>query len=132
QWNKNNSPLTDGPGVSGSTTSSLTLSNLQSGDNGATITCTLTDDCGAGAAVTSAVATLTVSTGPTVSAASSVTVPAGTPDQRFDANVTKYVGQVHYQWQISGVNAPPDNQPCACGAIVTGGTTSSIHLKNIP
>ena len=90
----------DGAAITGATSDTLTLSNVQPADSGAQFTCEVTDQCGA---MTSDPATLTVNIGPTIQIQ-----PVGQAACDGDPSLTLSVDAVGtsplaYQWNKDGV-----------------------------
>ena len=113
-WNRDTNSLTDGGRISGSATSTLTVSNVSSTDAG-TYTVSVTNFAGA---AQSAATLLTVASPPViVTPPTNQTVLPG-------ATATFAVGAVgsqplFYQWQSHGTN------------IISGGNTSVLTLRNV-
>ncbi|EEF60886.1 immunoglobulin domain-containing protein [Pedosphaera parvula] len=101
QWYLNNVPLTDNTRISGSATSSLTVSNAQTSDSGnytAVVTNLLS-------AATSSVASVSVLTPPSVVLQpKGRSTPVGFPEI-FNASVSG-ASPFAYQWQLNGTNIP--------------------------
>ena len=119
QWRKDGLPLSDGGGVSGSMTSTLTLSGVGVGDEGS-YECVVTDFCGA--MVTSSAGSLTVVT-PTPPG---VTDPADVTEcEGSDAILSvagSGVGPLFYEWRKDAV-------PLSDGGGVSGATTDTLLLS---
>jgi len=109
QWTKN------GNNIAGATSSTLTLTNVQTTDSGSTYAAVATNSAGS---VTSSTATLTVTPAPTKPAftiqPTSITVPTGATAS-FNATVT---GATSYQWQFNGAN-------------LAGATSARLVLDNV-
>ncbi len=114
QWQFNDSPMTDGGRVSGTTTTSLNIVNAQTSDTG-TYTLVVTNLPGS---TTSTAAVLTVMVPPSITTQPiSRSVPLGLPAS-FSAAAAGDI-PLSYQWQLNGTNIP--------GAT---GTTYSISAAN--
>ena len=97
-WNKNGAPV-------GGDNATLTLSGVQMSDDGATIRCAVTDDCGT---VWSGVATLEVSSGPSI--------PNDLEDQSACVETDAVfmisaagIGSLHYAWYLDGAPVGGDS-----------------------
>lgn len=110
EWLFNGTPLTDGARISGSTTTNLTIADLQAGDAGS-YQLVVTNNYGAD---TSAVAVLTVLLPPTIVTAptNQVALQGGTAVFQVVASGT---APLSYQWQRSGTN------------LVNGGRYSGVN-----
>lgn len=124
QWKRNATDVTDGAGVSGATTSTLTISNTQvtaAGD----YSVTLTNQCGS---VTSDIATLTV-----VPSQPTITQQPSSQSPMVGTSVTFTVaasgGNLTYQWRKNGVNL--SNGSTAGGSAISGATTSSLTINPV-
>jgi alpha-tubulin suppressor-like RCC1 family protein len=114
QWQKNGTNLTNGGNVSGATTSTLTLTNVQDAD-AAIYTATITNAFGS---VTSTPASLTVLDSPPVitSQPASCNIFVGTAANFAVAAIG--ANPFSYQWQFNGTN-------------LDGATNSSLILNNV-
>jgi fructose-specific component phosphotransferase system IIB-like protein len=113
QWRKNGANLSDGVGVSGATTSSLTLTAVTTTSSGS-YTLLVTNDFGAG---TSSAATLTVVLPPAITGSlTNQTIECG-GDVTFNATVSG-TAPLSYQWSLDGTP-------------VTGPATTSLSLTNV-
>ena len=104
QWKRNTTVLTDAGTISGSSSATLTISNVQSGDQGSY---TVTVSNSAGTPFTSAAATLTVTVPP--AAPTITTQPAASAPKRVGDSVTFTVVATGsptpiYQWKKNGAN----------------------------
>ena len=112
QWQKNGTNLVEGGTISGSSTSTLTLSTIMLNDAG-NYTVVITNSHGG---VTSTVATLTVLAAPSIPVPpESQTVLAGS-NVLFDVTVEAFP-KVSFQWTYNGTN-------------ITGATGASLLLTN--
>ena len=132
QWQLNGINLVDGTNLvygditSGSTTNNLTISNVQTNDNG-NYTVVVT---GPGGSVTSSNAVLTVASSPLI-----LTQPA---DQMVavGAKATFTVTAIglpplSYQWRVNGTNLM-DGTNLVDGDITSGSTTNKLTISNVP
>jgi len=105
QWRKNGSPLSDGGTVTGSTTSNLVLTGLDTGDSGASFDCVVSGSCAPPA--TSTTVSLTVNPLPTVfnvTGGGTFCITVGGQPVGLDGSQSG----VNYQLQVDGnpTNAP--------------------------
>ena len=108
QWKQN------GTNIAGATSSSYSISNVQSSSNGAQFTVTVTNSV---SSITSNAATLTVNSAPTITAQpANLTVTAGSTAM-FSVTATGNPAPT-YQWKQNGTN-------------IAGATGSSYSISNV-
>ncbi len=111
QWQK------DGSNISGATSSSLTLTNVSTSDEG-TYTCVVSGDCGN---VTSNGMTLTITSSLTLGTVDDQQVcPGGTATFTVTANGTNPT----YQWRKNGTNLTD-------GGNISGANTATLTISNV-
>jgi hypothetical protein len=116
QWRKNGTPLTDGGNISGSTTATLSVNPTSTSDAG-NYDVVVTNTCGS---ATSAPATLTINTAPTIgSQPSGVAACSGS---RASFTVGASGPSLTYQWQRNGVNLVD-------GGNISGSSTSTLTIN---
>jgi|GEM_PF-1135958 len=119
QWFFNGAPLVDDGRISGSTTASLTVSNITTADAGG-YTLAATNFLGS---ASSAAAVLNVLVPPTISTQPiGRSVPPGLPTT-FSAAATGNPAPSYYQWQLNGTNIP--------GATSANYTISAINTNHL-
>jgi hypothetical protein len=124
QWRLNGVNLSNGTGITGATTATLSLSNLTSSNTvaaGSGYDCIVSSTCGS--PVTSTRVALTVSTVPSISGqptAQSVCQTSGAASY----SVTAAGDGLTYQWRLNGVNLTD-------GANISGSTTATLNLSNL-
>lgn len=110
QWQKDVPPI-EGTyeDISGQTTNTLVLSNVQGTDSGTRIRCAVRDDCNPAPAdpVYSAVAVLTVRTGPTITHVGygNLALAVG-GSHKMVCDATNTIGTAHFVWKKDGVVIP--------------------------
>ena len=130
QWRLNGVNLVDGANVAGSTTATLSLSNLTSAN---TVIATSGYDCivsGAApcAAVTSTRVALTVNTVPSISTQPVAQTACSTPGTASFTVAAAGTG-LTYQWRLNGVNLVNGVQ--GNGSTVSGATTNTLSLSTL-
>jgi hypothetical protein len=100
QWFRGTTRLSDGPNVTGSATSSMTVSNVSATDAG-DYTCEITVQPG-GSRVTSSIAKLTVNTQPSITAQPAD--QAVCDGSALNLSVTGAGGSLQYQWKKGGTD----------------------------
>jgi len=118
--------LTDGAGVSGSATASLTLSNLTAGMNGYIYEVVASNGLGS---VTSTPQTLTVDFAPAFSTQPAGQTASAGNSATFTAATTGNPA-ANYQWQVS-TNGGSTFSQLNSGAGVSGATTASLTLSSL-
>jgi hypothetical protein len=118
KWKKNGVELTDGTDVSGSATASLTLSNVPATDDGAAITCVVTDQNGVAVSNPAVL---------NVGVFFSQAPISQSICQNSTATFTVSAGNVTgYQWQRATSAAP------TVFTNIDGATTATLQLTNVP
>ncbi|HNP23554.1 MAG TPA: putative Ig domain-containing protein, partial [Panacibacter sp.] len=129
QWRLNGVNLSDGANVAGSTTATLSLSNLTSAN---TVIATSGYDCivtGAGScSVTSTRVALTVNTVPSIGTQPTDQTACSTPGTASFTVAAAGTG-LTYQWRLNGVNLVNGVQ--GNGSTVSGATTNTLSLSTL-
>jgi hypothetical protein len=126
-WRTNGVPVADGVGYSGSTSSSLWVSNVVIAQSNWNFACVVANASGS---VTSSVATLTVTNGSTVgNAAPAITSQPSSVTCLTNTTVSfaltaSGTAPLSYHWRTNGV-------PVADGAGYSGSTSSSLWVSNV-
>lgn len=119
QWRRNNINLSNGPGVAGATTATLSLTNLTIDSQGS-YDCIVTDSCGS---ATSLAGVLTVCSPPSIDVQPMpVTLCAGS-NTTFQVSASGE-GPLTYQWRRNGSNI-------ADGGVFTGTNTPTLTINGV-
>ncbi len=118
QWRKGLSNLSNGSGISGATTATLTITGV-AGGNAGSYDVVVTGDTSP--AATSTAATLTVTTAPSISA--SPTNPTVCVGSSASFSVTASGGGLTYQWRRNGSNLSD-------GVNISGATTATLTINS--
>jgi len=119
RWKKGTVALVDGPNISGSDSSSLSLCNVQAADVGG-YSCTVTNAVGS---VNSVAATLTVNNAPLITSQPTNRIIAVGGSHSFSV-VASGTGPLVYQWKRGSTNL-------LNGPGVAGATTAILTLANV-
>ncbi len=125
QWRLNGSPLSDNANISGSTTATLSLSNLTSAN---TVAAGSGYDCVIGGTAPctdpiSARVALTVNTTPTIGTQPTNQTACSNPGTA-SFTISASGTNLTYQWRLNGVNLTD-------GANISGSTTATLNLLNL-
>jgi len=122
QWQMGGSNLVNGGQISGATTRSLLMSNVQTNNSGTTFNVIITNSAGS---VTSSIVVLTVTNIPPM-----ITLQPANRTAGLGSNVTFVVqatgtSPLSYQWQMDGTNLVDD------GVKISGALTNELTIFNV-
>jgi len=128
QWFKNGVPVTDGSGISGATTRSLSLVNVscaggQAGDYNLVV-----NNLTLSTVVTGSVSRLTV-LDPEITLQPVGTTNWAGETVNFSVAATASAEITGYQWRVGGVNLVDGTQPS--GAVISGAATPNLTIANV-